>query len=226
MISVVIPTLNEESLIARCITSVKSERADCEIIVADGGSSDGTQAAAEIFPDVSVIRAARGRGGQMNAGAAAAKGNVLLFLHADTVLQEGWSTELQSASEEKGIAGGAFTFRIDYPAGRYRLTEYWVNLRCRLFSLPYGDQGIFIKRDTFEALGGYKEIPLMEDVDIVERMKVLGRIAILKKEACVNPRKWVREGWVRTSVRNQLIMLLYRLGADPSYLARLYYGGP
>lgn len=225
MISVVIPTLNEESLIGRCITAVESEPEDFEIIVADGGSSDETVAEAASFRDVSVVGSARGRGGQMNAGAAAARGEILLFLHADTVLEKGWSTALLSACEESGTVGGAFTFKIDWPGGRYRMTEHWVNLRCRLFRLPYGDQGIFIKRDVFEELGGYREIPVMEDVDIIERMNRLGRVVLLNKNSYVHARKWIREGWVRTSVRNQLIMLMYRLGADPHYLARIYYRG-
>jgi rSAM/selenodomain-associated transferase 2 len=225
MISVVIPTYNEEGVVGRCIEAVAAEEADCEIIVADGGSSDGTVAEAEGFRDVVIVRTRKGRGCQMNAGAAGARGDVFLFLHADTVLQEGWSRDVLSACEEDGVAGGAFTFRIDSPGRHYRLTEHWVKLRCRLFSLPYGDQGIFVKRDTFEKLNGYVDIPLMEDVDIVERMKKIGRIRILDKMAYTQARKWMREGWLRTSLRNQLVMLMYRLGVDPHRLARIYYRG-
>lgn len=225
MISVVIPTLNEEALLKRCIENLVSETVDCEIIVADGGSDDDTVSVAAGFPGISIVQTDRGRGRQLNAGAAGARGDILLFLHADTVLDRGWSSGVMSACKHHGIVGGAFTFRIDYPGVHYRLTEHWVKLRCGLFSLPYGDQGIFIKRDIFEKLGGYREIALMEDVDLIERMKRLGKIMILGERAHTHARKWAREGWFRTSVRNQIVMIMYRLGVDPSHLARIYYRG-
>lgn len=225
MISVVIPTYNEEGVVGRCIEAVAAEGADCEIIVSDGGSSDGTVAEAEGFQNVVVVRSRKGRGYQMNAGAACARGNVFLFLHADTTLQKGWSREVLSVCEEEAVAGGAFTLRIDGPGRRYRLTECWVKVRCRLFRLPYGDQAIFVKRGAFENMNGYRDIPLMEDVDMVERMKELGRIAILNKVAYTQARKWMSEGWLCTSLRNQLIMLMYRMGVDPHRLARIYYRG-
>lgn len=225
MISVVIPTLNEEDNIRRSIEAVRAENGNLEIIVADGGSSDNTVAEAESFRDVLVVRSRKGRGLQLNAGAAVSHGDVLLFLHADTVMEEGWSMYIRSAFEDEGVVGGAFTLGIDCPGWRFRLTEYWVKLRCRLFLLPYGDQGIFVMRDAFERLGGYREIPVMEDVDMVGRMKKLGRIVMLDKKAHTHARKWVREGWARTSLRNQLLMIMYRLGVDPHRLARIYYRG-
>jgi rSAM/selenodomain-associated transferase 2 len=225
MISVVIPALNEGKTVRRCIERVKAEGADCEIIVVDGGSSDNTLEEVELFQDVLLVQTGKGRGHQLNAGAAAAQGEVLLFLHADTVLEEGWSMAVASAFERDDVAGGAFTFRIDCPGRRYRLTEYWVKLRCRLFILPYGDQGIFVRRDIFDELKGYREIPVMEDVDIVERMRRLGHIAILEKKAYVHARKWIKEGWIRTAVRNQVVMLMYRCGVAPYHLARIYYRG-
>lgn len=223
MISVVVPTFNEEGVVGRCIGAVKAEKADCEIIVADGGSSDNTLGDVEGLRDVLVVRSGKGRGLQLNAGAQAARGDVLLFLHADTVLEEGWSRDLLSACSEDGVAGGAFTFKIDVSGFQYRLIEFWVKLRCRMFSLPYGDQGIFVKKEIFEKLNGYRDIPLMEDVDIVERMKKFGSIVILRKNAYSNARKWVTEGWFRTSVRNQILMLMYRMGVAPHYLAKIYY---
>jgi rSAM/selenodomain-associated transferase 2 len=223
MISVVIPALNEGKTVRRCIEMVKAEGADCEIIVVDGGSSDNTLEEVELFQDVLLVRTGRGRGRQLNAGAAAARGEVLLFLHSDTIIEEGWSTAVASAFERAGVAGGAFMFTIDCPGMRYRLTDYWVKMRCRLFSLPYGDQGFFVKREMFEKLKGYRDIPVMEDVDIVERLKGFGRIAIVEKKAYVNARKWIKEGWFRTAARNQIVMLMYRFGVDPDRLARIYY---
>lgn len=226
MISVVIPTYNEEGIVGKCISAVREEKANCEIIVADGGSSDGTAEEVASFQDVLMVESRKGRGPQLNAGAAAARGEILLFLHADTVLEKGWSSDILSTCGEDGAVGGAFTLKIDCRGRRYRLTEQWVRLRCRLFSIPYGDQGIFLRSDVFEKLGGYSEIPIMEDVEIIGRMKRLGRIVILRKNAYASARKWIREGWFRTSVRNQFIMLMYRFGVTPHYLARIYYRGP
>jgi len=223
MISVIIPTLNEEHNIGRCIESIRSDRAIHEIIVADGGSSDKTVDIAESHGGIRVIRTEKGRGTQMNKGAAFAGGDIFLFLHADTYLERGWYNEIMSCLCEPSIAAGAFTFRIDSPESYYRLIEYWVKFRCVVLNLPYGDQGIFVRREVFESLGGYKNIPLMEDVDLVERMKKVGPIKMLRKEAYIHSRKWDEEGWIRRSFLNQMIMIRYRLGADPERLAKLYY---
>ncbi len=222
MISVVIPTLNEQENIRRCIECIKDEGGDFEIIVCDGGSSDATvQTVREC--DAILIEAGKGRGGQMNRGAAVARGEVLLFLHADTVLERGWSGEMRCSLADESIVGGAFTFKIDNASRRYRLIESWVKLRCSLFSLPYGDQGIFLRRDVFERIGGYREIPLMEDVEIVGRLKNEGRLVFLKKCAFTHARRWAGKGWISASASNHLMMLMYKLGVDPRTLARFYY---
>lgn len=223
MISVIIPTLNEEDNIERCIRGIKKEDAGCEIIVADGGSTDRTVEIAGADEGIKVIRTGKGRGLQMNEGAAAAAGEILLFLHADTRLEEGWSSALLPSLKDRSVAGGAFTFKVDSPERHYRLIESWVSLRCSIFKLPYGDQGIFVRRDVFECIGGYREIPLMEDVDIIERVRKAGRIAILDKKAFTHHRRWAKQGWVRASLMNQMIMLLYRLGGSPDRLAKIYY---
>ena len=225
MISVIIPTLNEEEHIQRCIRSVGATQTGCEIILADGGSTDGTIEKAGACEGVRIVKTGRGRGLQMNRGAEAAVGDVLLFLHADTRLEEGWSRAVRSQLADRSMAGGAFTFKVDSGERKYRLIEFWVKLRCILFKLPYGDQGIFVRRDIFEGLGGYREIPLMEDVDLIGRMRKKGRIAILGKKAFTHQRRWKRVGWVRASLQNQLIMILYRLGQSPDTLAKIYYRG-
>ena len=223
MISVIIPTLNEEACIEKCIESIRSAEMGCEIIVTDGGSKDRTREIAESYPEVRLIQSEAGRGNQMNSGASHAQGDLLLFLHADTVLEEGWYDDIAAALRNGEIVGGAFTFAIDRPQRKYRIVESWVSMRCRIFKLPYGDQAIFIRRSAFEKLSGYKNMPLMEDVDFVKRMKRLGRIAILQKKAVTSGRRWVSKGLIRTAAINQMTMLLYHIGVSPHRLARLYY---
>lgn len=223
MTSIIIPVLNEELHLTRCIDSLRAEGFSEEIIVADGSSTDRTREIALSHPNVTAIDSLKGRGAQMNAGSAAASGDILLFLHADTILEHGWAKELGSALDDQSVVGGAFSFSIDNPSAKYRLVEAWVRMRCRIFSLPYGDQAIFIRKSVFQTLGGYKEIPLMEDVDIIRRMKKLGRIAVLRKKAVTSGRRWVSKGLFRTAAINQLTMLMYHLGVSPERLARLYY---
>jgi len=223
MISIIIPALNEEAHIGACIAAIKKNDDSCEIIVTDGGSSDRTAEIAGRQQGVRVVKVARGRGLQMNAGASHATGEILLFLHADTILEEGWSKAVEAAMQNASIVGGAFTFAIPHPGKKYRLVEQWVRFRCSLFMLPYGDQGIFVRRDVFKKLEGYKDIPLMEDVDLIERMKGLGRIIILDKRAYTSERRWLKKGLLRTAALNQMIMFLYRIGISPHKLARIYY---
>ena len=223
MISIIIPALNEELQIIRCIDSIRSEGFSGQIIVADGDSSDWTRELALSRAGVEVIDSPRGRGAQMNAGAAAATGDILLFLHADTVLEQGWSKELFSVLDGQSAVGGAFRFSIDNPLPKYRLVEAWVHMRCRLFRLPYGDQAIFIRRSVFRELGGYKEMPLMEDVDIVRRMKKQGKIVVLGHKAVTSGRRWVSRGLLKTALINQMTMLMYLIGFSPERLARFYY---
>ncbi len=223
MISVVIPALNEEEKIGECIAALRTGGPACEIIVADGGSKDRTIGIAADLPGVRIVHSARGRGTQMNAGVAAAEGDVLLFLHADTILEPGWAGDMAQCLTDGKTVGGAFRFAINSPGWAYRLVEAWVALRCRIFRLPYGDQAIFVRKEVFTALGGYRDIPLMEDVDLVARMKQIGRITILPTKALTSDRRWASKGIIPTALMNQVIMLLYLLGMSPHRLARLYY---
>lgn len=223
MISVIIPALNEEQSIRETLAAVLTEAPDAEVVVADGGSTDHTAEIAEGCGAL-VVRSPRGRGIQMNAGASVSKGDVLVFLHADTVLEAGWSADVLRLLQDPGIAAGAFRLRIDAAGTGYRLIEKWVGLRSRVFSLPYGDQGLFMRRETFQKLSGFREIPLMEDVDMVERLREHGRVVVLPRRAVTQARRWRSRGILRTSLMNHTIMLLYRLGADPRRLARIYYG--
>ncbi|MGC2062887.1 MAG: TIGR04283 family arsenosugar biosynthesis glycosyltransferase [Thermodesulfovibrionales bacterium] len=223
MISVIIPALNEAANISTCIEAVCAEGGEIEIIVADGGSTDNTRPLASGYPGLKVVESKRGRGIQMNTGAFAASGDVFIFLHADTTLEKGWSQSIRETLEDGSFAGGAFTFSVDNPSSKYRLVEAWVQMRCALFGLPYGDQAIFIRKDIFRILGGYRDIPLMEDVDLIGRMKKIGRIAILDKKAFTSGRRWTENGLVKTASVNQITMLLYKLGVSPERLYRLYY---
>ncbi|MBI5640893.1 MAG: TIGR04283 family arsenosugar biosynthesis glycosyltransferase [Nitrospirae bacterium] len=223
MISVIIPAFNEERHISECIAQVEAEEGVSEVIVADGGSTDRTIELAGRHPDVKMLESVRGRGTQMNRGADLALGDILLFLHADTILERGWGKDLVSVLADSSIAGGAFSFAINSPLRRYRFLEQWVRFRCAVFTLPYGDQGIFVRRDIFDQLGGYKDIPLMEDVDFVGRMKKAGRLVMLKKNAYTSERRWAKKGLVLTALTNHSLLLLYRLGVDPHTLAGIYY---
>ncbi len=223
MISVIIPALNEEKTIIGCIESVLKEGVPCEIIVADGGSTDRTLELALSQTGVIVTDSPKGRGIQMNSGSAVAAGDILLFLHADTVLEQGWHNAVTDALEDPSVIGGAFRFSIDNPSAKYRIVEAWVRLRCLIFSLPYGDQAIFIRKSAFDSICGYKEIPLMEDVDIISRMKKQGNLALLKKKAVTSVRRWLSRGILRTAIVNQITMIMYLLGVSPERLARFYY---
>lgn len=225
MISVIIPTLDEEQNIRGCIDSILSEGFDTQVIVSDGGSTDGTRDITREYRDKGVVllKTRKGRGSQMNGGASAAGGEILLFLHADTRLEKGWNDAVTRALQNEGCAGGAFALHIDSPRRQFRLIESWVRLRCRIFRLPYGDQALFMRKKTFMEIGGYRDIPLMEDVDIIKRLKEIGKIVMLSEEVVTSARRWEREGWVCTAARNQLIMLLYKMGMDPQRLVRMYY---
>jgi rSAM/selenodomain-associated transferase 2 len=223
MISIIIPTLNEEGQIGDCIQGVLAEDADCEIIVTDGGSTDQTVSLAKEFAEVNVVHSSGGRGTQMNRGALSAKGDILLFLHADTRLEKGWSVAVVAALHTNAFAGGAFTLSIESAGSQFRIIERWVKARCLVFRLPYGDQGIFVRREVFDNIGGYRDIPLMEDVDLVGKMRRAGDIIVLPVKAFTSARRWSRQGWVKVSLMNQLLLLLFRLGVNPGTLARLYY---
>ncbi len=223
-ISVIIPVYREQDLINAAIEGVRrlSGGQNAELIVVDGGPEGETIA---VIRDAAVktIRSGKGRGLQLNQGARAATGGGLLFLHADTRLPP---TSLERIGEilgNKAFVGGAFDLRIASPRRGFRVIEQVANWRSRLTRIPYGDQAIFIRAACFKALGGFREIPIMEDVDLMRRIKQnRGRIVILREPVLTSARRWEQEGMVYGTFRNWLLILLYLCGVAPERLARFY----
>jgi rSAM/selenodomain-associated transferase 2 len=219
--SLVIPTLNAGETLAACLASIReAHRAD--VVVVDGGSTDGTLAIARAA-GARVLAAPCGRGAQLRAGAAAAGRPWLLVLHADTRLQPGWAAAVAAYLERPDAAEGfaVFRFRLDAADWQARRLEDLVALRVRWLRLPYGDQGLLIHRDLYAGIGGYAPMPLMEDVDLVRR---LGRrpLTVLTADAVTSAARWRRDGWLRSSARNLVCLGLFELGVPPHRIARFY----
>jgi rSAM/selenodomain-associated transferase 2 len=219
-VSVIIPTLNEEARMEGLLSSLRAVSAH-EIILVDGGSQDRTVEMARALTPHVIVTAA-GRAHQMNEGARYAAGEVFLFLHADTRLERSAFDQLTSVLSDPTIVGGAFSLRLDSRRWELRLIADVTNLRARLFSLPYGDQVIFVRRDVFEKIGGYAELPLMEDFEFIRRLKRHGRIVILSAKAVSSARRWEKEGILYTTLRDWAVTLLFLLGVSPAALARWY----
>lgn len=214
------PTLNESSRLRDAIAAIRPEA--FEVIVADGGSSDSTLAAARDC-GAQVVAARRGRGGQLAAGASVARGDWLLFLHADTILAPGWHTAARSfiADPASPQRAAAFRFALDDDAPETRRLERMVAWRCRTFGLPYGDQGLLLSRALYDQVGGYRPLPLMEDVDLVRR---IGRrnIVLLDAAAVTSAERYRRDGYLARSMRNLTCLSLYLAGVPVTTIARLY----
>ncbi len=187
----------------------------------DGGSTDGTVDLARPFAD-RVIAAPRGRAVQLNAGAAAATGEVLLFLHADTLLGRGALDAVRRALADSRRVGGAFRLHIAARSRLLRLVGAGVNLRSRLLRLPYGDQAIFVRREVFDALGGFRSLHMMEDLDLVRRMGRLGRLAILNHAVTTSARRWRANGVVRTTLVNWAATAMFAAGVPTGLIRRVY----
>jgi rSAM/selenodomain-associated transferase 2 len=216
-ITVVIPTLNEAALVGRAIASVTGEAS--EVMVVDGGSTDTTRrVAAEA--GARVLAAPRGRGAQLEAGAREATGEWLVFLHADTWLERGWSGALRGL--DGAVVGGAFRFSLDSPRVCYRIVEAGVRLRCATLGLPFGDQALFVRRQIFEWAGGFGRAPILEDVDFVRRLRRHGRLAFPAVLALTSARRWEERGLVRTTLLNWLVLGLDAAGWPRDRLAQLY----
>lgn len=221
LISIIIPTLNEERQLP-VLLSLLQGRQDLEIIVADGGSTDRTLGIASEYK-VKSVSSSGGRGPQQNAGARIATGDILMFLHSDTILPEHFRESVETLLNLHGTAAGVFPLKINAAGRTYRLIERAANLRSRLLGLSYGDQVLFMRRNIFIRAGGFPDQPLLEDLGLVSHLKRFGRIRIAPQPVLTSARRWERLGPWQTTLFNQCILAGYLLGMDPRTLARLYY---
>ena len=214
MISVVIPVLNEAKTLAR-----RDPIPGCETIFVDGGSSDGS---AEIAAQLGrVVRSQRGRGMQMNAGARAASGQILIFLHADAHIEPSAVNAVRNAVRN-GRAGGGFTPRIDAPGALYRCIERAAAFRARRLKLFYGDAGVFATRNAFQQIGGFPDIPICEEFGFSKKLRRYGPVVLLPDICRVSPRRWQKLGILRATLLNWTVAALYFLGVPPKRLAKIY----
>ncbi|UCF36862.1 MAG: TIGR04283 family arsenosugar biosynthesis glycosyltransferase [Acidobacteriota bacterium] len=219
-ISVIIPTLNEEDNLGATLQSCLTDNPH-EVIVVDGGSQDRTRDIARGFP-ISLYESSPGRARQMNAGAAAARGTHLLFLHADTLLPAAWENEIRRVLEIPGTVAGAFRLQINGDRRALRLVESIANLRSSLLGLPYGDQGLFLTQDLFMDLGGFPDLPIMEDLELVRQLSKRGSIRLSSSSIVTSGRRWQRLGVFKTTLINQLLIWAYLVGISPTRLAAIY----
>ena len=220
-VSVIIPVLRDAGPLSALLARLQPV-ARGEVIVANGEVGDpALEPVRRAWPAVRWVDGAPGRGRQMNAGAERAQGQWLLFLHADARLNDGWLDEIRRAGDT-GAVGGCYRLEIDSPRWQARLIERGVRWRVRWLGLAYGDQGLFIRRDLFRTLGGYRAMPVMEDADLVRRMRRQGRLRYSPVAVSVSARRWERDGWIRRTVSNLWILLRYLAGRSPARLATSY----
>ena len=220
MLSVIVPTLDEADSLPRTLAAAREPGA-AELIVVDGGSRDGTVPIARSLAD-RVLVSSRGRARQMNAGAAAARGEILLFLHADTRLPAHYPALVTRALADPPVVGGRFDVRLDAHGVAYRIIERAISLRSRITGVATGDQAIFVRREVFERLGGYPPLPLMEDIALCRALKRAGRMVALHATVVTSARRWQRDGVARTVVLMWALRAAYYAGISPTRLARIY----
>jgi rSAM/selenodomain-associated transferase 2 len=219
-ISVIIPTINEIDNIETPLKSLRSGNT-WEIIVTDGGSNDGTVTLAKSWGAI-VVKSSLPKSRQMNKGAARATGDVLLFLHADTRLPDKFDEHILECLRRPGVAAGAFKLRIESRIPALRIIEHLANWRSRRLKIPYGDQAIFISAKLFHHIGGFPSIPIMEDFELVRRLKKMGGIVTLPVSVSTSARRWENFGILKTTLINQIIIVAHFIGIPPDIIATWY----
>ncbi len=225
VISIILPVLEESRRINQIIDHLRGLRSDAaiEIIVVDGDPQGGTVKAIRDREGVKIALSEKSRARQMNCGAALASGEILLFLHADTLLPGDGLARITATMADGRYAAGAFDLGIRSERRIFKVTEKYVALRTRLTRVPFGDQGIFVRRSYFNSIGGYEDIPLMEDVELMRRIRKRGdRIFIIPEQVMTSARRWEKEGIVYCTLRNWALQLSYVLGVPPERLVKWY----
>ena len=218
-LSVIIPALDEAAALPPTLARLSRLAPDAEVVVVDGGSRDGTWQLRRRFTQVRFVRSQRGRGPQMNTGGAVARGSTLLFLHADTHPPVGMPGLIEEALSRRGVAAGSFCLQLEPASPLLRLYSLCSRINHPLFT--YGDQGLFLRRETFDAVGGYRDTPIFEDLYLMRELRRHGRVVTLPAPLPTSPRRCARDGILRTVLRNQVLLLGERLGVAPERLARL-----
>jgi rSAM/selenodomain-associated transferase 2 len=219
-ISIIIPTYNEAGNIREAIACTQPST-NVELIVVDGGSQDDTVTIAESL-NVKVIASAPGRATQMNTGAMAASGDILLFLHADTRLPPGFDGMIRTAVQQPLMVAGAFALQINATLWTLRWVEKGVNWRSRFCQMPYGDQAIFLTAEVFDKVGNFPDLPIMEDFELIRRLQSIGKIIIIPVPVITSARRWLQKGVFYTTILNQIVITAYLLGISPKRIRRWY----
>ena len=220
-ISVIVPTYNEGDINSQINKLLKQKPTPLEIIIANHGKPKPIK---NKDKRIKVLQSPKGRAKQMNFGAKQARGEILLFLHADTSLPKKGLEEVKNTIIKQDLQAGAFSLKIDSKKWPLKFFSWTTSMRSRKNKIPYGDQAIFIRKDYFKEIGGYKELLLLEDVELMQRIKKKkGRVKILKSKVKSSPRRYLKQGIWKTMFKNRLIMLLFTAGVSPRRLAKLYY---
>lgn len=214
------PVFNEAQLLPEKLTSLKALNAD-EMVFIDGGSTDGTQQLLEAS-GVTWYTGVRGRAAQMNLGAGKCKSDIILFIHIDTEIDENNISAIKSAMKQQDLAGGRFDIRLSGHHPAYRIISWFINIRSRWSKISTGDQAMFVRRAMFEQMGGFADLPLMEDVEFSKRLKRQGNVACLRQRVTTSSRRWQQHGIIRTVLLMWRLRLLYWLGTPAEKLAAMY----
>jgi len=221
MISVIIPIFNEEEYIKPCLRGIYKQKSDYEIIIVDYSSADSTIKIAKKYSKVRVIKSKKGRVMQMNTGTIKAKGDILLFLHADTIMPTNAFVKIES-SIGKGFIGGGFLQRFSEKNFLLRLVSLRSNLRTLTTHIFFGDQAMFVRKDIFEKLNGFRDIPIMEDLEFSKRMKKEGKVSIIKNKVFISGRNYLRNGILKLTFIYFILMVMYHLGFDYKKIKKVH----